>query len=117
VIRPSVASVTWTAAGQLHYWVRERSVGGAGSVVPDGHHIWIEALLTSPSCWSTLLTEYEAASVVVDPTTCCCGDSGRTTANPLRPRWASYAGVGGPEEVPIGGHNYPLMPRSAPWWP
>lgn len=38
-----VDSPTWSAAGQLDYWVKERH-GWYGRVRgPDGHHVWVKA--------------------------------------------------------------------------
>jgi len=38
-----VESATWTAAGELDYWVREKQEWWGRVRGPDGHHVWIRA--------------------------------------------------------------------------
>ena len=38
-----VESATWTAAGELDYWVREKQEWWGRVRGPDGHHVWIKA--------------------------------------------------------------------------
>jgi hypothetical protein len=38
-----VESATWSAAGELDYWVRERAEWWGRVRGPDGHHVWIKA--------------------------------------------------------------------------
>ena len=38
-----VESATWTVAGELDYWVRERQEWWGRVRGPDGHHVWIKA--------------------------------------------------------------------------
>jgi len=38
-----VESATWTAAGELDYWVRDRGEWWGRVRGPGGHHVWIRA--------------------------------------------------------------------------
>src|SRR5215207_9188485 len=44
-----VESATWTAAGELDYWVRERQEWWCRVRGADGHHVWIKATYLRPA--------------------------------------------------------------------
>ena len=47
-----VESATWSAAGQLDYWVRDRFEWWGRVRGPDGHHVWIKAADLRPASGS-----------------------------------------------------------------
>ena len=50
-VKPPIAveSATWTAAGELDYWVREKAEWWGRVRGPDGHHVWIKAADLRPA--------------------------------------------------------------------
>jgi hypothetical protein len=44
-----VESATWTAAGELDYWVRDGGEWWGRVRGPDGHHVWIRAADLRPA--------------------------------------------------------------------
>jgi hypothetical protein len=45
----SVESASWSAAGELDYWVKDRYERWGRVRGPDGHHVWIKAADLRPA--------------------------------------------------------------------